>query len=308
MGADSKIQWTHHTFNAWIGCSKVDPLCDNCYAEVETFPRVQRGRGLEMWGPDAHRHITSASNWREPLKWNRAAEAAGERRRVFVNSLSDVCEDRRDLDAPREWLWELIRRCPWLDFMLLTKRPQNIGRFIPQDVLDRIYMGVSAGTVAGLKRVELLMRHRAKFRFVSMEPLLEDVGFDPSDLAYRDDEGRMVDLVIVGGESGRNPRPCHVSWIYRQVQLCQLAGVAPFVKQLGANIRERNDAGFEGEEYDIWDLGERVLDAVEHDPDGYRNDYQGAPVRVHLVDKKGGNPDEWPIGLRIRQMPTEARP
>lgn len=269
MGAETKIQWCHHSFNAWIGCNKVDPLCDNCYAEVETFPRVQRGRGLEMWGPDAHRHVTSAENWKQPLKWNRFARQDNEMRRVFVNSLSDVCEDRRDLDAPRQWLWELIRRCGWLHFMLLTKRPQNIGRLIPQDVLDRVYMGVSAGTVAGLKRVEILMRHRAKFRFVSMEPLLEDTGFDPMDLAYRGDDGKPVDLVIVGGESGRNPRIADLAHHRAVIEACRAAGVAVFHKQAGSNVID--------------------------------SDYGLHPLNFR--DKKGGDMLEWREDLRVREMP-----
>src|SRR5690349_7465213 len=121
MGAETQIEWCHHTFNPWIGCTKVDPLCDHCYASVETFPRVQRGKGRELWGADADRHVTSAANWRLPLRWNREAREAGERRRVFCASLADVCEDRRDLDVPREWLWSLVRLCESLDFMFLTK-------------------------------------------------------------------------------------------------------------------------------------------------------------------------------------------
>lgn len=283
MGADSKIEWCRHTFNAWIGCEKCDPCCDNCYAESETFTRVQRSHGRELWGADADRHITSPDNWRKPLRWNAQARRhahivlrvtgrelpAHQRWRVFVNSLSDVCEDRRDLDAPREWLWELIRRCEALDFMLLTKRPQNIGRFVPQDILDRVFMGVTAGTQAGLKRVRLLMRHRAYRRFVSMEPLLEDVDFDPSDLEYRDNEGRMVDLVIVGGESGANARTGDLAHHRAVIEACRLVGVAVFHKQAGAS-------------------------AID-------SDYGLVPLR--LKHKKGGDLSELPEDLRVRQMP-----
>jgi protein gp37 len=242
MGATS-IEWTARTridgtivpgftFNPWIGCSKIDPLCANCYASVDTFTRVNRSRGRELWGPDAERHVTSSANWLKPIKWDRDAAAAGELRGVFCASLADICEDRRDLDAPREWLWELIRWCDSLDFMLLTKRPQNIGRLVPQDILDRVWMGVSAGTVAGLKRVELLMRHRAFRRFVSAEPLLEDIDFDPMDLAYRDDDGRPVDLVIVGCESGHRARRTEDVWVRGVRENCAASGVSFFLKQL----------------------------------------------------------------------------
>jgi protein gp37 len=231
MGENSKIEWTHHTFNPWIGCEKCDPLCDNCYAESETFVRVQRAHGVELWGPGAHRHVTSADNWKKPLRWNRDAIAAGERHRVFCASLGDVCEDRRDLDATRARLWDLVRATSQLDFLFLTKRPQNIERLIPLDVIQRSWLGVSAGTVAGLKRVEFLMRHPAKRRFVSMEPLLEDVDFDPMDIAHRDGDGRPVDLVIVGGESGFRARPTREEWVRSIRDNCTVAGVSFFYKQ-----------------------------------------------------------------------------
>jgi protein gp37 len=231
MGADTKIEWATHTLNPWIGCDQIDPLCDNCYAKNSTFVRYQRSLGVELWGAEAHRHVTSAANWKKPLVWNKAARKAGERHRVFCASLADVCEDRRDLDAPREWLWELIRRCDSLDFMLLTKRPQNIGRLVPLDIIERVWLGVSAGTVAGLKRIEFLVRHPAKRRFVSMEPLLEDVDFDPMDLSYRDEQGRPVDLVIVGGESGHRARPTLDEWVRPIRDNCIAAGVSFFLKQ-----------------------------------------------------------------------------
>jgi protein gp37 len=115
--------------------------------------------------------------------------------------------------------------------MLLTKRPQNIRRLIPKDIIPRVWLGVSAGTIPGLKRVELLMRHEAKYRFVSMEPLLEDVDFDPMDLAYRDNYGRPVDLVIVGGESGHRARPTRDEWVRTIRDNCVAAGTAFFLKQ-----------------------------------------------------------------------------
>jgi protein gp37 len=231
MGADTKIEWTHHTFNPWIGCVKIDPLCDNCYASNETYTRVQRGKGRELWGADAHRHVTSASNWRLPLRWNRDAAALGMKDRVFCASLADVFEDRRDLNAPREWLWELIRRCGSLEFMLLTKRPQNIAHLLPADVLPLVWLGVSAGTRAGLKRVEILMRHKPLRRFVSAEPLLEDLHFDPGGYLYQDDESEPIDLLIVGGESGHGARPMDEDWVRRLRDACAQRGVSFFYKQ-----------------------------------------------------------------------------
>src|SRR5262245_49470954 len=131
MGADSKIQWTDHTFNPWIGCAHVSEACRFCYAESERFVQVKRGQGVELWGPNAARYVTSATNWKLPLRWNREALEVGERRRVFCASLADVFEDRRELDEPRSWLWALIERTPWLDWLLLTKRPENIWKMYP---------------------------------------------------------------------------------------------------------------------------------------------------------------------------------
>lgn len=139
MAENSKIEWTDHTFNGWIGCTKVSPGCANCYAENETFTRVQRAAGRELWGKGKPRHRTSAANWRKPLQWNlKAAEAvedalhdfgedtyvAPPRPRVFCSSLSDWLDD----EVPIEWLadlLELIRVTTNLDWQLLTKRPEN---------------------------------------------------------------------------------------------------------------------------------------------------------------------------------------
>jgi protein gp37 len=97
MGENSAIQWTDHTFNPWIGCQRVSPGCVNCYAEHRnTFVRIQRKAGNELWGPKGARQVTSDANWKKPLTWNRAAEKAGRRFRVFCASLADVFEDRRD--------------------------------------------------------------------------------------------------------------------------------------------------------------------------------------------------------------------
>src|SRR5688572_19892666 len=108
MGENTAIEWATHTFNPWIGCTKISPECARCYAHDETFVRVQRAGGRELWGPTADRHVTSNANWRQPLTWDRAAAAAGERARVFCASLSDVGEYRPDLVEPRARLCELI--------------------------------------------------------------------------------------------------------------------------------------------------------------------------------------------------------
>ncbi len=120
MGTETKIQWTDHTWNPWRGCWKISEGCANCYADSQSRrnPAV-----LGEWGKGARRVEGSADYWRKPLAWNRAAEKAGKRRRVFCMSLGDIFEDRGDLDPLRVQVWETIHATPWLDWQLLTKRP-----------------------------------------------------------------------------------------------------------------------------------------------------------------------------------------
>ena len=123
---NSTIEWTDHTFNPWMGCDKVSPGCDLCYAETLMDTRW----GKVEWGKDGTRVVTSDANWRKPLRWERNAAAFeaehGRRQRVFCASLGDVFENREDLAAPRLRLLDLIRRTPSLDWQLLTKRPKNV--------------------------------------------------------------------------------------------------------------------------------------------------------------------------------------
>src|SRR5262252_3094252 len=98
MGESTKIEWTHHTFNPWVGCQKVSPGCDHCYAEGWA-----KRSGLVRWGPGEHRKRTSAANWAKPLKWARLARALDYRPRVFCASLADVFDNR----APTVWRTDL---------------------------------------------------------------------------------------------------------------------------------------------------------------------------------------------------------
>ena len=120
MGDNTKIEWAHHTFNPWVGCTKVSPACDNCYAEGWA-----KRSGMVQWGPHAERRRTSEGNWRQPLKWNAEAERLGVRYRVFCSSLADVFDNA----VPVQWrieLMKLICETRHLDWLLLTKRPQNV--------------------------------------------------------------------------------------------------------------------------------------------------------------------------------------
>jgi protein gp37 len=299
MGEHTNIAWCDHTFNAWIGCAKVSAACKFCYAEIETFPRVQRGRGLELWGVNAARHVTSDANWAQVRRWNRAAIEAGERRRVFVNSMSDVMERPGDpvaaekIDLARGLLYELIDDCQGLDFLLLTKRPENYLRLLPQGWLTNPRRNVWLGTTGESQetlneRAGHLNRTPARVRYLSIEPQLERVLLDNGESSYltcnsehahccesHDVIGSHfhgIDWVICGGESGSKARPFELAWARSLRDQCKAAGVAFFMKQLGSN-------------------------PIDYTPAGYLPKHP-----------KGAEPCEWPSDLRVREMPWGATP
>jgi protein gp37 len=186
MGKETEISWTHHTFNPWIGCQKVSPACANCYAERETFVRIERSKGRELWGPNADRHRTSESNWKQPLSWDRAAKKAGERRRVFCASLADVFEDHPAIwPGWRADLGKMILDTPNLDWLLLTKRPENIYRMLPDFWINftrpyglpkNVWLGTTVeNQEMADKRIPELLKIDASARFLSCEPLLSPV-------------------------------------------------------------------------------------------------------------------------------------
>lgn len=253
MAELSKIEWCTHTFNPWIGCTKVSAACDHCYAEAWD------ARGLQKlpsrWGPHAAR--TRTKTWGNPIKWNRAATGAAERPRVFVASLADIFDKHKSiLPQWRKDLWNLIKQCPHLDFLLLTKRPQNIARYLPAD-WGRGYPNVWLGaTVENQdefnRRVPHLLNVPCAIRFLSMEPLL-----GPVDMRAWKHNGHDaifgLDWAITGGESG--PQYRHVDPdCFRMVRdQCEDAGVAFLFKQWeGVNQKAIKAMG-------------RELDGVIHD-------------------------------------------
>lgn len=278
MGKETGISWCHHTFNPWRGCTKVSPGCDHCYAETSAKrnPKV-----LGIWGDDGTRPTAAEAYWRQPLTWNRKAEAAGERRRVFCASLADVGEDRPDLVAPRARLCELILATDWLDWQLLTKRIENVARLFPREVLERAIVGTTTENQEQAdKRIPVLIDTPARQRFISAEPLLGPIDLDQCG-ATPCDGWPGVDWVIVGGESGNGARPFGIAWARSIVQQCQAAGVAVFVKQLGANPAGNVDR--------VEVFGAQITH------------YSSEPI--DLIDKKGGDPSEWPEDLRVREFP-----
>lgn len=263
MGENSRIEWTHNTFNPWLGCTRVSPGCQHCYAETMMDKRY----GKVEWGPQGKRVRTSDAYWQQPDRWDRAAEAEGVRRRVFCGSLCDVFEDKRDqaldMSVWRGRLWHLIEQTPQLDWLLLTKRPENVLPFVPwrwtKEYAGRfppnVWIGTSVENQEGAdKRIPELLEIPAAVRFLSVEPLLGPVTLGDDFASWltcnvtrtEDDDieccesyavggthYRGIDWVIVGGESGPNARPLHPNWATSIRDQCVAAGVPFHFKQWG---------------------------------------------------------------------------
>ena len=273
MGKLSHIQWTHHTFNPWWGCTKVSPGCKNCYAEG-----LSRRWGHDTWGPKASRRFFGEKHWSEPLKWDRAARQAGEVHRVFTASMADVFEARQDLLEPRARLFNLIEDTPNLQWLILTKRPELMLELAPEDW----QLGWPENTVAMTsiedqrradERIPLLLRVPAPLRALSIEPLLESVTLlewisEPAGPSWAGrNPSTGIDWVIVGGESGPRARPMKLDWALHLKDECLEHQVAFFFKQTGSVLAR--------------ELG--------------------------LKDRAGGDQDELPIELLVRQIPRQLR-
>lgn len=250
MGKNSQIEWTHHTFNPWWGCRKVSPACLHCYAE-QWAKRV----GQSVWGAVASRRFLGDAYWKEPLKWNKEAVAEGTRRRVFCASMADVFENRADLKASRERLWTLIEATPCLDWLLLTKRPENVEAMVPWSNGAwplNVWLGTTVETQEyAEKRLPFLLKHSATVRFLSCEPLL-----GPLDLAkWFSKEGYCpIDWVIAGGESGgHGSRPMYPKWAKSLLHQCQAAKVPFHFKQWGDWVEVRGTTNAKNTWHDMVD-------------------------------------------------------
>jgi protein gp37 len=334
MAENSKIEWCDHTFNPWMGCTKVSPGCAHCYAETATPIRTM-GIG---WGKGQPRKRTSEGNWKQPLKWNKDAEAVSlhvelcrnagidpvaewfrqtdettmppAQPRVFCASLADWL----DPEVPVEWLadlLELIRMTPYLDWLLLTKRPElweSRMRAVCMSDLCKMRPGLlnwvcawSVSPDAGYsreapynvwvgttvedqqradQRIPELLKIPAKVRFLSCEPLLGQVnlwGHDIDECPTYFDGCNCQDgihWVICGGESGPQARGMDIRWAESIRQQCANAGVAFFMKQLGA----------------------KPYTSPEHE--------SATGYEVSISDKKGAKMEDWPHCLCVRQLPN----
>jgi protein gp37 len=228
MGQNSSIEWTDHTFNPWWGCTKVSPACQNCYAELWA-----KRMGHRVWGNDTPRRFFTNHHWNEPLIWNQDARNTKRRRRVFCASMADVFERKRELNSWRERLWTLISATPCLDWLLLTKRPENIEQMVPweREWPENVWLGTTVeNDTYAEKRLPLLLKHPAAVRFLSCEPLLGPVNLRPW---FRGLKHYPINWVIAGGESGPRARAMHPNWATSLLHQCQKAKVPFHFKQWG---------------------------------------------------------------------------
>jgi protein gp37 len=266
----TKIEWTEKTWNPIIGCSKISPGCQNCYAEkmagrlsmiemkktppkkIEdwAYPKVVSGyRGKGIWsGKTAF--VESALE--KPLHWKKPSM-------IFVCSMSDLFHE----SVSDEWIlsvFDIIKSCPQHTFQVLTKRPERMKEFyrkhwpvISKDgnyIPDNLWLGVTAeNQEMATKRIPVLLSIPAAVRFVSVEPMLARMNLapylpeaDPNIWPYesqaeyisriaRDDKSKL-DWVIVGAETGHSRRPCKQEWIDDAVEQCEESGVPVFVKKI----------------------------------------------------------------------------
>lgn len=230
MGKNSSIEWTDHTFNPWWGCAKVSPGCEHCYAETWAH-RV----GQNVWGAQKSRRFFTEHHWEEPKRWNSEAEGDNRRRRVFCASMADVFESRDELNQWRSKLWKLTSETPWLDWLLLTKRPQNIERMVPWKTKwpTNVWIGTTVeDQIRANERLPFLLQLPAARRFLSCEPLLGTV--DLGKWAGERAKGFYpIDWVIAGGESGPRSRPMLPNWARSLRDQCQRNAIPFHFKQWG---------------------------------------------------------------------------
>lgn len=248
MAETTDISWAHSTFNPWIGCTRVSPGCDHCYAAT----LMQDRYGRVKWGAGEARSRTKT--WGQPLAWNRKAAASGKPWRVFCASLADVFDNEVD-PTWRVDLLALIEETPALTWLVLTKRIGNVKEtLLPRNV----WLGITVVNQEEANRdIPKLLDVDASKRWLSMEPLLGPVSFRwaPWRPLSRErdtdhlDGLRMLDWVVVGGESGAAARPLHPDLVRTIRDQCAEAGVPFHFKQWGGAKPKANGHLLDGAEY-----------------------------------------------------------
>lgn len=297
MGETTAISWTDHTFNPWIGCTKVSAGCKNCYAERENNFRKWNGG---TWGVGAPRKLTSDANWRKPLQWDKAARAEGVRRRVFCASLADVFDE----EVPDEWrdrLMTLIESTTNLDWLLLTKRPANAKRYLGPfggAVAERIWIGTTVENQAAAdERIPILLQIPAAVRFLSCEPLL-----GPVDLTRVDYAWQLRDLIEDAARKLGYPEPGPDDYLPGSATLDPLGGTWDDGEECGTDLPRIHwvIAGSES--------GPGARTAEIRWFDSLREQCAAAGVAFHQKQiTRNGRPipmNEWPEHLRVQEFPA----
>jgi protein gp37 len=227
----TKIEWTELTWNPTTGCNKVSQGCKFCYAEI--MARRLEAMGLEKY-KNGFKLTLHEDALKIPYSWKTP-------KIVFVNSMSDLFHK----DIPFEFLqrvFNVMNDNPQHVFQVLTKRADILFRYHKElNWTHNIWMGVSIENEKELWRVDLLRKTKAKTKFLSCEPLLGPL--TKLDL-------NMIDWVIVGGESGRKPRPIEYEWVYEIFEKCEKANIKFFFKQWGGISKKKTGRLFNGKTYD----------------------------------------------------------
>lgn len=243
MGKDTAIGWCDATFNPWWGCTRVSPGCERCYAE--TFAKRV---GQDIWGPTKGRRFFGEKHWNEPIHWDAKARREGRRLKVFCASMADICEDHEQLEPWRTRLIELVKHTRNIDWLFLTKRPENYLKMFGDGFFrsnPHVWPGFTAENQEQLdKRVGHVVRIPGKGRkWISAEPLLSrlDVRSHLRRTEHVRENGsvgkiiaRHIDgivWVVVGGESGCEFRDPGVEHLISVVDQCKATVVACYVKQ-----------------------------------------------------------------------------
>jgi len=270
MSEQTKIQWTSASWNPWHGCRKVSDGCKFCYMY----------RDKSRYGQDPTKVVRSKTTFNQPLKMTEPSL-------IFTCSWSDWFIE--DADEWRGEAWRIIKDTPHHTYQILTKRPENILKRLPDDWnkgYENVWLGVSVeNQKTADERIPLILNVPARIRFLSCEPLLEEITLEDFlpycfahgikrvwdfclKSAHYGDEFVKPDWIIIGGESGNHQgkfqfRPCEIEWIENIVRQCKSAGVPVFVKQLGTYLSDK----------------------------------------MNLKDSHGGDISEFPEHLQIREFP-----
>lgn len=243
MGEVTNISWCDHTINWWIGCAKVSPACDGCYAEAMMDTRY----GRVQWGAPGKgqgtRSRTSKSTWDSPIKWNRKADAEGTRPFVFSSSLSDIFDNQIDPQW-RADAFDVMRKTPRLVYLLLTKRPQNIVRLA--DAAGGLPENAALGTTCEDQARADVNLPALKVAKIELAPLFTFGSFEPLLGRIVIPRAFMPDWIITGGETDQGShkaRPTHPDWFRSLRDQAAAAGVPYHHKQNGEWVSVSEAAG-----------------------------------------------------------------